>query len=148
MKSLAVLLLVLAAAAPAAAEVRAGDLTIKGAVIRAVAPGVANTAGYLTIANSGAKADKLVSASCSCAKSVEVHLSHVMNGMAMMMPPGPVEIPAKGQVSFSPGGYHLMVTGLKAPLVDGGVQTLTLKFEHAGTVSAPFQVSAKITSAH
>ena len=128
----------------AAAEIKAGDLTIKNPVIRAVPPGVPNSAGYLTIANAGAKADKLISVTCACARSVEMHLSHVMDGTAMMMPAGLVEAPAGGQVSFSPGGYHLMILGLKAPLVDGATQPLTLKFQRAGTVSVPFQVKARI----
>jgi copper(I)-binding protein len=138
----------LAAAAPVLAQVRAGDLTVKDPVMRAVAPGVANTAGYLTIVNAGSKADRLVSVACTCAKSVEIHLSHVMNGMAMMMPAGPVEVPAGGQAVFSPGGYHLMVVGLKAPLADGGSQELTLKFQHAGEVKVPFQVKARIEAGH
>ena len=148
MRRLAISLLVLAAVTPAVAQVRTGDLTIKDPVIRAVAPGVPNTAGYFTIVNASAKPDKLLSAACACAKSVEVHLSHVMDGMAMMMPSASVEVPAGGQVTFAPGGYHLMVTGLKASLSDGGVQTLTLKFQHAGTVMVPFQVKAKIAAAH
>ncbi len=146
MRTLPVSLLALLAAAPSIAQVKAGELTIKDPVMRAVAPGVANTAGYLTVANAGAKPDKLLSAACACARSVEIHLSHVMDGTAMMMPSSPVEVPAGGQVSFAPGGYHLMVVGLKAPLSDGGVQTLTLKFQHGGTVMVPFQVRAKIVS--
>jgi copper(I)-binding protein len=142
------LALALLAAGAAAAESKAGELTIRDAVLRAVAPGVPNTAGYLVIANAGAKPDKLVSAACTCARSVEVHLSHVMNGTAMMMPSAPVEVPAGGQVAFAPGGYHLMVLGLKAPLQDGGTQELTLTFQHAGKVTAPFQVKAKIAAAH
>ena len=140
----ALAVLALAAASSAGAEVRAGDLTVSGAQIRAVAPGVANTAGYLTIANGGARADRLVSASCTCARSVEIHISHVMNGMAMMMPLAPVEIPAHGSAVFKPGDLHLMVMGLKAPLKDGSAQQMTLKFEHAGALSVPFEVKAKI----
>jgi copper(I)-binding protein len=37
-----------------------------------------------------------------------------------------------------------MVLGLKAPLTDGGSQSVELKFEHAGVVTVPFVVSAKI----
>jgi copper(I)-binding protein len=146
---LAVALLAAAPAAllagPAVAqETHAGDLMIKDAVVRAMPPGVPNTSGYLTIVNAGAKPDALVSASCDCARSVEPHLSHVMDGQAMMMPTGPVTVPAKGQVSFSPGGYHLMVMGLKTPLKDGSVQEMTLKFRHAGSVKVPFRVATRI----
>ena len=142
MRTLAPLLLLLAAAGPAAAQ--GSELTIKDAVMRAVAPGVPNTAGYLTIVNAGAKPDRLLSASCACARRVEVHQSMVMNGSAMMMAAGPVEIPSHGQLSFTPGGYHLMVTGLKTPLKDGDEQPVELRFAHAGTVTARFAVHARI----
>jgi copper(I)-binding protein len=148
MRTLALGLSVVALAAPALADVAAGELTIKQPMMRAVAPGVPNTAGYFVIANAGSKPEKLLSAACGCAKSVEIHISHVMNGMAMMMPSGPIDIPAGGEVRFGPGGRHLMVMGLKAPLADGGSQMLTLKFQHAGTVTVPFAVKATIPIAH
>jgi copper(I)-binding protein len=136
-------LLAAAVAAPvSAAEVRAGQLTIRDAVFRAVPAGINTTAGYLTIANAGAKPDKLLSASCACAGKVEVHVTHIMNGSAMMMP-GAAEVPARGQVSFGPGGLHLMVMGLKAPMTDGSSQAVTLKFQRAGTVSVPFAVKTR-----
>jgi len=138
------ILLALAMSGPAAAaNLKAGDLTISNPVIRAVPAGIVNTAGYLTIANAGSKPDKLVSASCACAGKVEVHMSHVMDGQAMMMP-GAADVPAGGSVSFGPGGLHLMVTGLKAPLADGAVQPVTLKFERAGAVTVPFAVKTKV----
>jgi periplasmic copper chaperone A len=148
MKTLIALALFAALAGPAAAqEARAGDLVIKDAVVRAMPPGAPNTAAYLTIVNEGAKPDALVSASCGCARSVEPHLSHVMDGQAMMMPAGPVTVPARGEVSFSPGGYHLMVMGLKSPLKDGSLQEMTLKFRHAGAVKVPFKVETRIETA-
>jgi periplasmic copper chaperone A len=153
MKTLLAVALVAAApvallAGPAAGqEARAGDLVIKDAVVRAMPAGAPNTAAYLTIVNEGGKPDALVSASCDCARSVEPHLSHVMDGQAMMMPAGPVTVPAKGDVSFSPGGYHLMVMGLKGPLKDGSLQEMTLKFRHAGAIKAPFRVETRIETA-
>ena len=71
-----------------------------------------------------------------------------MKIVAMMMPSGPVEIPAHGSAIFKPGSFHLMVKGLKSPLADGGSQSMTLKFEHAGTVSVPFKAEAKIAIGH
>ena len=131
--------------APALAQqVKAGDLTLSSLAIRAMPPGVPNTAGYMTITNAGSKPDRLLSVACACAARVEAHLSHVMNGQAMMMPASPVVIPAGGSVSFAPGGYHLMITGVKTPLVDGATQDLTLTFARAGKVQAPFHVRNKI----
>ena len=47
-----------------------------------------------------------------------------------------LEIPAGGSVQFKPGGYHIMLMGLKAPLKKGDMIMLQLKFEHAGLVDA------------
>ena len=131
-------------AALTAQDAKSGAIAVRAPVLRAVPPGVPNTAGYMTIVNSGAAPDRLVSVACACARSVEAHQSHVMNGVSMMMGAGAVTIPAGGEIVFAPNGYHLMVMGLRAPLQDGSVQTLTLKFQHAGVIQAPFQVKSRI----
>lgn len=142
--ALAVLFLAALAGPAAAQQARVGAITVKDAVVRAMPPGVPNTAAYMTILNAGPRPDRLLSASCACAASVQAHISHVANGQAMMMPAGPVTVPARGKVSFSPGGYHLMVMGLKAPLKDGGHAEMVLKFEHAGLVRVPFLAETRI----
>ncbi len=128
-----------------AVSAHAAGLQVQGAELRAVAAGAPSTAGYMTVVNPGAE-DQLLSATCACAAKVEAHLSHVMNGMAMMMPAGPVEVPAGGQIAFRPGSYHLMFTGLKGALKDGGSQPVTLKFAHAGAMTVDFQVHARIAA--
>jgi copper(I)-binding protein len=143
-RSLVFWLLGAALAGPAAAQAQSSPITVRDAAVRAVAAGAPNTAGYMTIVNSGAKADKLLSVSCACARSVEVHISHVMNGMSMMMPSGPVVIPAGGSVAFAPGARHLMIMGLKGELKDGSSQELTLKFQSAGAVPVSFAVKSRI----
>jgi len=67
-----------------------------------------------------------------------------MNGVMTMAPAGPVTIPAHGEVVFKPGGLHVMLTGVKGRLTDGRRQTMLLRFERAGAVSASFQVSDRI----
>ena len=54
-------------------------------------------------------------------------------------------VPAHGRVAFSPDGMHVMLMGLRGRLVDGARQPMTLRFEHAGPVTASFQVRARIT---
>ena len=49
-----------------------------------------------------------------------------------------------GQVVFRPGGYHLMLTGLREPLRDGAQQAITLVFKRAGAIRASFRISAQI----
>lgn len=125
-------------------QVRKGDITIAGRVVRASIPGSPNSAAYMAITNSGAQPDALVAARCACAASVSIHRSQTVRGMSMMVPAAPVPIPSHGQVTFGPNGYHLMLTGLKEPLRDGRQQVITLVFKRAGAIAASFRVSASI----
>jgi copper(I)-binding protein len=56
-----------------------------------------------------------------------------MGGMTMREVSG-IDIPAGGSVSLEPGGYHVMLLDLKAPLTEGETVSITLTFENAGTV--------------
>ena len=44
-------------------------------------------------------------------------------------------------VMLKPGGYHIMFTGLTAPLVKGQHVDVTLKFEKAGEVKVDFPIA-------
>ena len=125
----------LAAAASAQAAVE-----VKDAVIRPPFHGAMMTAGYMTLKNAG-PADRLVGAVCDCADKVELHQTLVQDGVAHMMATPTVDLPANGEVSFSPGGRHLMIMGLKAPLHPGDKAKITLQFEHAGKQVQTFVVS-------
>ncbi len=138
-----------ASGAGADPQVEARGVVISEPVVRASIGKAPNSAAYLVIANTTGVADRLLSAACACAAKVEAHESHPMAGMPGMMemsPTGPVVIPAHGSVAFRPGGKHLMLTGLKGRLADGGSQVITLVFEHAGRISVDFQVRSKIAA--
>ena len=102
--------------------------------------GAATTgAAYLTITEEGA-ADRLVSVSTPVAGTAEVHETINDQGVMKMRPvDGLALVPGK-PVTLSPGGYHVMLTGLKAPLKPGDSFPLTLTFEHA----APVTVTVKV----
>jgi len=116
-----------------AGDSKLGPLTISAPWARAT---VTQTGGaYLSIANAGSAADKLVGASSDVARRTEVHEETMQNGVMSMAPVPELEIPAGGKVTFMPGGYHVMLIGLKAPLKEGQHFPLTLTFEHAGKVN-------------
>src|SRR3546814_11454455 len=59
-----------------------------------------------------------------------------MDGNAMRMRPvDGVPLPAGGMAELQPGGYHVMLIGLKHALKQGEHFPLTLTFEKAGTVT-------------
>jgi len=54
-----------------------------------------------------------------------------------------IELPAGKTVELKPGGLHIMLMGLKAPLKAGSSVPLTLKFEKAGEVSVKLTVATQ-----
>jgi periplasmic copper chaperone A len=133
-----------AATGPAAAhEYRAGTLVIHHPWTRATPAGARVAGGFASIDNTGAEPDKLVGASLSRAETSEIH-QMAMQGEVMTMTPveGGIAIPAGGNLTLSPGGYHLMFPGLKAPLKQGEKVAGSLIFEKAGTVPVEFAVES------
>jgi periplasmic copper chaperone A len=62
--------------------------------------------------------------------------------MLGMQPVARVEIPAGGSLRLEPGGYHLMLVGLRKDLSAGDTIELSLRFEKAGEVTVTAQVRA------
>jgi hypothetical protein len=131
--------LAVVASGPAGAA-SGGHLTIRGAWTRPAAAGV-NGAGYLTIVNSGHAADRVIGAASPAAARVSIHESRVVGSVVTMRTVAAVAIPAGTSVAFRPGGLHLMLEGLKAPLKTGDSVAVTLVFAGAGRRAARLVVA-------
>ncbi|HET6655298.1 MAG TPA: copper chaperone PCu(A)C, partial [Gammaproteobacteria bacterium] len=92
----------------AGSAMAAEPVTASGAWIRLL-PGDLPLAGYVTLHNHSDHPMKLVGAKSSAFKRIEMHHSMTMSGMSSMKPVASVTVPAGGEFSFSPGGYHLMM---------------------------------------
>ncbi len=126
-------------------------------------PSVAGSgAAYMTITNGTGTADALVKASVptSVAKGAELHettagdmgssttmgrtgsTTTAMGSPTMSMHPvSKIEIPAGQTVMLKPGGYHVMLMDLAAPLAAGQTFDITLTFETAGEKTVTATVS-------
>lgn len=122
--------------------VNAQSVQIKDAFARATHPGQSVGGGYLTIENPNTSADKLMSVTYVKASSVQIHEMKMEGDKMIMRDIGSLVIPAKSKVELKPGGYHLMLMGLKEPLNDGEVLAITLQFEKAGKVDVSMPVRA------
>jgi copper(I)-binding protein len=89
---------------------------------------------YLTVRNGGDQGDRLTGVSAEVADKAMLHSSVMQDGVMRMSPVDAVEIPAGGEAVLEPGGLHVMLIGLKAPLEEGKSFALTLEFENAGEV--------------
>jgi hypothetical protein len=119
----------------------AGDLTISSPWSRATPGGAKVGGGYLAIRNSGKEPDRLVAVSSAAAASVEVHEMTTKDGVMTMRPVEGGLVIGPGQtVTLSPGGFHLMLMGLKEPLQQGRPVGVTLEFEKAGKLAVDLDV--------
>ena len=124
-----------------AEDAKAGDLVISQAWSRATPNGAKIGAGYFTIENKGATADKLVGVSGDVSPRIEVHEMSMNNGVMKMRPvDGGLTIDPGKTVKLAPSGYHLMIMDLKSPLKQGDKLPLTLQFEKAGKVAVTLDV--------
>ena len=130
-----VLLLLAFVAAPASAQI-----TIADAWTRATAPGAKIAAGYMTIKNAGKTPDKLVAASSPAAEKVETHVTVKDGEIFRMREVKGYDIPAGGSFELKPGGAHLMLVNVGAPLKEGDKVPLTLRFERGGEVKTELKV--------
>ena len=123
LKSLSVLAL-LAVSTGAWADVQATQ-----AWSRFTAPSVPTGVVFMQLNNTGTKADALVSVSSPVAKKAEIH-NHINDkGVMRMRQVAKVDVPAGKSVSLQPGGFHVMLMGLKKPLKLNDSFPVTLKYQ-------------------
>lgn len=117
-----------------------GKLSVTDAWARPVILQNRPGAAYFIIRNDTDRADKLIRVTSPLADRVELHLhKHDGDVMKMMRVEG-IPVAAYGSTAVKPGGYHLMMFGLKKKLAVDDELPLTLTFEHAGEI----KVMAKV----
>ena len=137
-----VLLILLLAATHAAADGQVGELAIERPWARATPTSARNGVAYMTIRNRGSEADQLVSVETPVAESASVHETVKHDGMMMMRPVARLAIGPGQSAVLEPGGLHIMLMGLRAPLLKGQTFPLTLQFERAGAIELELTAAA------
>jgi copper(I)-binding protein len=122
---------------PVAAHAQSG-IALTDAFTRAAAVGGVGGA-FVTVANTGA-ADRLTGVASPDAAKAELHESLTDNGVMKMRPVSGIDVPAGATVKLAPGGYHIMLIGLKHALVAGEAIQLTLIFAKAGPVTTTARI--------
>jgi copper(I)-binding protein len=126
---------------PAAAQqFQFGPLVIEHPWSRATASGMPMGAAYLSITNTGKAADVLLAASTPAAARVEMHQTTIVDGISRMRPLAEVAIAPGSTVKIEPGGIHLMLVDLKAPLEKDRQIPLDLTFRRAGKITVMIRV--------
>ena len=124
------LITVTALCATGLAPVAAQEVAVQNAWVRAIVPGQKASGAFMTlIARDGAT---LVGVSSPVAGTAEVHEMKMEGDIMKMRSLATLDLPPGKSVELRPGGYHLMLMDLKAPLSKGGTVALTLTFKVAG----------------
>jgi copper(I)-binding protein len=112
-------------------------------------PAIGTGVVYLRIANRAFRPDLLDGARSPVARAVELHRSTsgsammggmVMNGVMSMERVRAVTVPPRGVVTFAPGGYHVMLIGLRRELRPSERFPLQLHFASAGWTTVTVSV--------
>jgi copper(I)-binding protein len=130
--------LLLTGAASALAQTPAAMLVVD-AWIAAAPPTARHNAAYLTLKN-GPRKDTLLAVSTPVAETAEIHEVSKADGLTRMQRRASIELAPNQELSFAPGGRHIMLINLRQPLPAGTQVPLALKFRHAGTIRVQAEV--------
>lgn len=124
----------------ALASIAAPALVVREGYVREMPPGQTVSAAFMTLQNISAEPIAIVAASSDAADRAEIHNHrHTADGMRMEKVVR-LEVPARGQQVLQPGGYHLMLMGLKRPLKAGEQIGITLIDERGREYAATLSV--------
>lgn len=91
----------------------------------------------MVVRNDTASDDTLVAVSSPAAEHATIHRTDTdEQGRSTMTAAPELPVPARSEVTFDPGGLHVMLTGITEDLEVGDDVDLTLTFDRAGTVEA------------
>ena len=126
---------------PAPEDGADGGLTLTDPWVKAAEEGMTSSFGVLR--NDTERDLVLTGVLTPASSAVELHetTSDGSGGMSMTEKEGGFELPAGGELVLEPGGHHIMLMDLTAPLLPGDEVELTLQFED-GT-EHPFTATVK-----
>lgn len=120
----------------------AGDISIEHARAQASPPKATVGRAYVTLLNTSAEVDHLVSATAEVAQRAEISGIRAAATTPNMRQLFNLDVPAGGHVDFTPGGYHVLLRNLKKPLVAGDTFRGTLTFQRSGVIFVEYKVEA------
>ncbi len=115
---------------------------VEGAWARPTVQGQKGGGAFMTLT---AKENlKLVRVSTPAAGVAEIHEMKMEGDVMRMRAIDGLALPAGKPVALTPGGYHLMLLDLKAPLAKGAAVPLTLTFKDAKGVESQMQIQLPV----
>lgn len=123
------------------------ELTVSGCWVRSL-PLPAPSAGYFLVKNQGASTVKLVAAASPSYDMVMLHQTTDHDGLSKMSMAESIDIPAKGELEFKPGGYHAMFEKPTSTIEIGSTVNMNFLFDNGQKAVADCEVKPAKTMAH
>ncbi len=120
----------------------ASEVKVQNAWARATAPGQAVAGVFMDL--SAERPMSVVGGTSPAAERVELHTMSMQEGVMVMRKVPEIRLPAGQTVQLKPGGLHVMLIGLKAPLQEGQTVPLTLQVRDAGGKTQELAVQAQV----
>ena len=117
-------------------------MIVENAYARSAGQSAQTGAAFMTIFNHGDQDDVVISATSDIAERVELHThAEDANGvMQMIHVEEGFPIAAGETIALERGGKHVMFLGLKRPLAQGDIVSVTLTFQNADPVTVEIPV--------
>lgn len=113
---------------------QAPAVKVESAWARATVSGQKGTGAFMNI--TATNGTRLVGVSSPAAGVAEVHEMKMENDIMKMRAIPGIDLPAGQTVNLKPGGYHVMLMDLKAPLAKDSTVPVTLRFKDAKGVES------------
>ena len=133
---------ILAIALLASTQAAASEVTVSEAWARATAPGQHNGAVYLHITSR--QDSRIVAVSTPAAEGATLHSTTNDKGVMKMRELDTLLLPAGQEVQLGAGATHIMLSGLKKPLVAGDSVPLTITIQFTDKRSEIVKVMAMV----
>ena len=128
MKKISLLLASLTFSAGALAA-SADNVTVHEPYVRLAPPNAPATGAFMVIKNNGDKDVKVLKADNPASKVTELHTHLNEGGVMKMRQVAAIDIKAKSEAVLQPGGLHVMLINMNAPLKEGDSVPITLTFD-------------------
>jgi copper(I)-binding protein len=108
--------------------------------VRLAPPNAPATGAFMVIRNGSDKDVRVVRADNPVSRVTELHTHLNEGGVMKMRPVTAIEVKARGKAVLEPGGLHVMMIDLRAPMKEGDSIPITLTFDDGSSK----QVDAKV----
>ena len=126
----------------------ADSLTVADGWARETPPGKTMTAAYGRLQNSGDEALVITGVIAEVAAHSSLHETRIERDRSTMRPVSSLTVAPGEEVELAPGGMHIMLMKLDAPLVEGESIDICFKLENNEDMCSAFPIAKRKMMGH